>query len=189
MSLAIVRILTYKRTHIGDPDPRGRFGINECMGRIRDYRFDAVIGVGGIGSEPKSYGIDGKINWVGINATKNSAPHKRAAEVTFDHFVYLEEDGPTLESLAPNLAKRLYKQGARFLLDGYSDVEMNEAKRILEWSKFKQSSKVAGVSKRQSARPCGSAHVPQPPTRKCGCNVAQQVAAPDSNSAALHCRR
>ncbi len=29
-----LRILTYKRTHIGDPDSIGQFGINDCMGRV-----------------------------------------------------------------------------------------------------------------------------------------------------------
>jgi hypothetical protein len=39
-----MRILTYKRTHVGDPDQDGRFGIYDCMGRVRNYPFDAVIG-------------------------------------------------------------------------------------------------------------------------------------------------
>jgi len=43
-----MRILIYKRTHTGDPDLKGRFGIHDCMGRVRDYDYDAVIGVGGI---------------------------------------------------------------------------------------------------------------------------------------------
>ena len=35
-----MRILTYKRTHTGDPDPSGRFGIYDCMGHVRDYDCD-----------------------------------------------------------------------------------------------------------------------------------------------------
>jgi len=65
-----MRILTYKRTHTGDPDINGVFGSHDCMGQVREYDFDAVIGIGGIGAEPRSYGIDRKINWVGINAKK-----------------------------------------------------------------------------------------------------------------------
>ncbi|WP_112487513.1 hypothetical protein [Thiomonas sp. X19] len=53
-----MRILTYKRTHVGDPDEFGRFGINDCMGRVRGYRYDAVIGVGGTGWEAKSHDIE-----------------------------------------------------------------------------------------------------------------------------------
>ena len=59
-------MLIYKRTHNGDPDRFGHFGINDCMGQLRARRFDAVIGVGGIGAEPKSLGIAGKVNWIGI---------------------------------------------------------------------------------------------------------------------------
>src|SRR5437867_10741882 len=43
-----LQILTYKRTHNGDPDVYGCFGIHDCMGSVRDLPFDAVIGVGGI---------------------------------------------------------------------------------------------------------------------------------------------
>jgi hypothetical protein len=67
-----MHILTYKRTHIGDPDSNGCFGINGCMGRVRGFNFDAVIGVGGIGWEPKSYGIDKKINWIGFKPYKKN---------------------------------------------------------------------------------------------------------------------
>ncbi|MGS0974834.1 hypothetical protein [Burkholderia glumae] len=47
-----MRILIYKRTHTGAPDCFGRFGINDYMGSARNLRFDAVIGVGGVGAEP-----------------------------------------------------------------------------------------------------------------------------------------
>jgi hypothetical protein len=42
-----VRTLIYKRTHSGDSDKMGCFGIWDCMGRLRNMAFDAVIGVGG----------------------------------------------------------------------------------------------------------------------------------------------
>ena len=42
-----MRTLIYKRTHPGDPDEKGRFGICDCMGRVRAWDFEAVIGVGG----------------------------------------------------------------------------------------------------------------------------------------------
>ena len=57
-----MRTLIYKRTHIGDPDATGCFGIRDCMGSVRSHDFNAVIGVGGIGREPESYGIAGKVN-------------------------------------------------------------------------------------------------------------------------------
>lgn len=129
-----MRILTYKRTHIGDPDPAGRFGIHDCMGRIRRLEFDAVIGVGGIGSTPRSYGIDRKINWVGVGAMKQRRAEGEGVEVTFEHFRLMEEQGPPLHELAPLLAKRMYERGARFLLNGYTPAEQAEAQEILDWA-------------------------------------------------------
>ncbi len=66
-----MRVLVYKRTHNGDPDAHGCFGAFDCMGTVRDREYDAVIGVGGIGPEAQSNGIDRQINWIGIG------PHKR----------------------------------------------------------------------------------------------------------------
>lgn len=48
-----MRTLIYKRTHPGDPDETGRFGIHDCMGKVRSWQFDAVVGEGGIGPEPR----------------------------------------------------------------------------------------------------------------------------------------
>jgi hypothetical protein len=63
-----MRTLIYKRTHTGDPDPTtGVFGNHDCMGSVRGWQFDAVIGVGGVGREPKSHRIAGKLTWIGIN--------------------------------------------------------------------------------------------------------------------------
>jgi hypothetical protein len=67
-----MRSLIYKRTHPGDPDAEGRFGIHGCTGQVRAWRFEAVIGIGGTGPEPRSYGLAGKVNWIRIG------PHKRA---------------------------------------------------------------------------------------------------------------
>ena len=61
-----MRTLIYKPTHPGDPDRQGRFGIEDCMGHVRRWGFEAVIGVGGIGAESRSHGRDGKVNWIGI---------------------------------------------------------------------------------------------------------------------------
>ena len=49
-----MRVLVYKRTHNGDPDTSGCFGVYDCMGAVRDWEFDAVIGVGGIGPEARA---------------------------------------------------------------------------------------------------------------------------------------
>jgi hypothetical protein len=85
------------------------------MGRVRNYPFDAVIGVGGTGREPRSYGIDRKINWVGINPKR--PPHRDGnGVVKFEKFLLLEQHGPLLKSVAPSLARRMYERGARILL-------------------------------------------------------------------------
>ena len=146
-----LRILTYKRTHIGDPDESGRFGIYDCMGSIRDWQYDAVIGVGGIGREPMSFGIDRKINWIGITPTKHQNHNGRGAEVTFSYFRRWENQGTLLETIAPRIAKRLYDDGARFLLDDYSDDEHAEAERILAWARRQRS--LALPNPNQSRRP------------------------------------
>ena len=103
------------------------------MGQVREYDFDAVIGIGGIGAEPRSYGIDRKINWVGINAKKKHHALGYSSIITFEHFALFEDRGPMLDTLAPNLAKRMYNGDARILLDGYTSTEKNEAIGIINW--------------------------------------------------------
>ncbi len=61
-----MRTLIYKRTHSGDPDHAGWFGVNDCMGRVRAWSFEAVIGVGGTGREARREGIARNLTWVGI---------------------------------------------------------------------------------------------------------------------------
>lgn len=126
-----MRILTYKRTHTGDPDSAGQFGINDCMGRIRGWNFDAVIGVGGFGTEPKSHGIEGRVNWVGLNPTWSPHPNYSGLIVTFEHFKLLESKGPMLHEIAPLLARRMYERKARVLLSSYSSEEKIEAEALI----------------------------------------------------------
>jgi hypothetical protein len=136
-----MRILIYKRTHPGDPNLDGEFGINDCMGQIREFNFDAVIGVGGKSAEPQQYGISHKINWVGIGKVpnKNRLSHNRAKSFTFTYFLLLENQGPELQVFAPQLAKRLYSKNARFVFQDFTVEEKKEAENILEWSKNQNS--------------------------------------------------
>lgn len=127
-----MRTLVYKRTHHGDPDHLGRFGVHDCMGQVRAWRFEAVIGVGGYGLEPQSYGLAGKVNWIGIGAHRILATDKRGPIVTFDHFVYYGSDGPEFASLAPNLANRIYSNNVRVIMNGLDSVEQAEVERILD---------------------------------------------------------
>ena len=105
-----MRTLIYKRTHHGDPDPEtGEFGCNDCMGSVRCWKFDAVIGIGGIGPEPKRNGIAGRLTWIGIGARKiYDSDRWKSPRVWFDHFWYQGELGPLLEEMYPALARRMY---------------------------------------------------------------------------------
>jgi hypothetical protein len=128
-----MRTLSYTRTHIGDPDAQGRFGIDDCMGKVRDWDFQAVIGVGGRGSEAKACGIAYKVNWVGIGAQRTPSRNKRGPYVTFNHFRLFDEDGQELQTVAPKLARRFYDlpHPPRTILDELSDAERAEVDCIL----------------------------------------------------------
>jgi len=112
-----MRILIYKRTHIGDPDPEhGIFGEADCMGKVRGYEFDAVVGIGGISREPRAAGIARKLTWVGIGAHKwGDDPKKRL--VTFvDHFWCPDKTGPYLNNIAPKLAVYIFDTNRRLFV-------------------------------------------------------------------------
>src|SRR5688572_25971831 len=124
-----MKTLVYKRTHHGDPDEQGVFGIHDCMGQVRAWDFEAVIGVGGLGPEARSHGIDGKVNWIGIGPHKTVVAGKRGPVVTFDQFVFYGADGPDFEKLAPVLAERIYSRNVRVVMNGFSATEQVEADR------------------------------------------------------------
>lgn len=127
--------LIYKRTHPGDPDRLGRFGIQDCMGRVRNCRFDIVIGVGGTSGEPCSHRLDRKINWVGRWPRRRTHPHPlaRADLVEFapGDFVVLEHRGPLLQDLSRSLAQRVFGSRNRFLNRKLSVIERREALRVV----------------------------------------------------------
>jgi hypothetical protein len=132
-----MRVLIYKRTHPFDPNEEGVFGCQDCMGTVRKRRFDAVIGVGGIGAEPRSWGIDRRLNWVGVGAhPSESIPvGSRGPLVTFDRFLLLEDRGPQLKVIAPALARHIYSVHRRVVMsDGLSPDIQQEIRRILSLS-------------------------------------------------------
>jgi len=144
-----MQILTYKRTHTGDPNAKGQFGVNDCMGRVRNWRFDAVIGVGGQGPEPVACQIAGRITWVGLNPTWSPHPNGLGQIVTFESFSLLDDKGPLLHELAPLLARRMYERKARTLLSSYSREEKSEAETVIR-TVLGQKSQVAKASVRRS---------------------------------------
>jgi hypothetical protein len=129
-----MRVLIYKRTHPGDPNADGVFGCEDCMGAVRRRRFDAIIGVGGISAEPRGWGIDQRLNWVGMGARySESIPvGYRGPLVIFDRFVLLEERGPKLETIAPALARYVYGVHRRLVMsDSLSPTIQREVRRVL----------------------------------------------------------
>ena len=129
-----MKILIYKRTHIGDPDGKRQFGNEGCMGRVRGFAFDAVIGVGGISGWPKQQGIAWKINWVGRLPQKTANPFDpRGPLVLFGprDFRLFEHQGPLLADESPLLAKKVFGSRARFFFGSLSPAERKEAQRLL----------------------------------------------------------
>ena len=154
-----MRTLIYKRTHPGDPDREGRFGIHGCMGPVRTWPFDAVIGVGGISAEPESYGLAGKVNWIGIGAHKMGAVDEHGwPVVTFDHFRLFGADGsrgPSFLKLAPQLADRmLYSGNVRVLMNDLNEVERREVKQILALAKRARPSSADGAGSVTTSEGC-----------------------------------
>ena len=104
-----MRVLIYRRTHVGDPCQCGIFGVHNCMKSCRSLPYDTVIGIGGVGQWAKSEDIARRLTWVGIG------PHKHpvtgpAPNVTFDHFCLMDTKGPLLDECAPLLAKHMFQR-------------------------------------------------------------------------------
>jgi len=119
-------ILVYRRNHKGDPNEDGIFGINDCMGSVRDWEYDAVIGIGGSAPWDVREGLAYKINWIGIGPNKRSATSKdcermrwdypkfkefRGKLVTFDRFLILNGNGPLVKSDAQKLHDYMFVDG------------------------------------------------------------------------------
>ena len=140
-----MRVFIYKRTHKHDPDDGGRFGIHDCMGRLRDSHFDAVIGIGGICGQAIADEISGKINWIGIGPRRKAAKGRRGSVILFDNFVLYEDRGKDFDSIAPTLASRLYtSRSPRFLFsDDFNVTELAEVQRVLKLAKNKPPSSTA----------------------------------------------
>jgi hypothetical protein len=162
-----MRTLVYKRTHNGDPDALGQFGIRDCMGSVRARDYDAVIGVGGTGDEPRSFGLAEKVNWIGIGPHK-SPDSSRGPLVTFDHFLLFGNKGPALVELAPSLAAHIYGKNVRSLMT-FTEQEQREVGSILELAKNAPPSEALDSSASSPEGRCqpGSAKVINPEGSKC----------------------
>jgi hypothetical protein len=125
--------LVYKMTHKGDPNPNlGCWGVNDCMGQVRGYDFDAVIGIGGRSWWTNQTNRAGEIVWIGLGPQQKSVG-KRGPEIRFAHFQYFGEGELILKEIAPKLDKSMHKQ--RYRLHGFSQTEQQEIDGILELAK------------------------------------------------------
>jgi hypothetical protein len=152
-----MKVLIYKRTHTGDPDNSGCFGVYDCMGQVRSWTFGAVIGVGGVSRAPVRQGIARKVTWVGIGPTPTGVAGDGFPILAFQRFRLMETNGPWLKDLATELAQRMFaKAGPRFLKMEADD----EIKAILKLARKAQS-----LSKADACRKSCSPGNYSPPPR------------------------
>jgi transcriptional regulator with XRE-family HTH domain len=126
----------YVMTHLSDPDANGCWGRgwggDDCMGEKRSLKYDAVIGVGGVGAKVERFA--GKLKWIGIGPHKCHVDGKRGPDVTFDHFLDFGIQGPVFEKEAPKLAARL-KKAKRFFKRIRTTNERAELDKLLEMAR------------------------------------------------------
>jgi hypothetical protein len=128
----MIRTFIYKRTHEGDPSEDGRFGCFDCMGKLRNLGYDAVIGVGGIGASARRSGIAGIVSWIGVGPIRASVQGLRGDLVTFEEFRNFANELLDFRSYAPTLSNRLYsKYGPRFIFDDFNPREQSEIESLL----------------------------------------------------------
>ena len=131
------RILVYKRTHPHDPGVEGVFGNQDCMGQVRGFDYDVVVGIGGIGAEARSHGIDRRLNWIGIGPIPGRVhPNRNHPTFTFTHFVLQEHTGAFFDVHCPRLAEAMYDSRCRFRLN-HTAEHMQELKKLVAWAKRK----------------------------------------------------
>jgi hypothetical protein len=104
-----MRILVYKQTHLGDPDQGGAWW--HCKGDLRLADYDAVIGIGGHGPEPRGWGIAGKVTWIGIG------PHARYRVVRFENYRNFGNNGPLVKDKLGTLVRRMTKARHKMIQD------------------------------------------------------------------------
>lgn len=127
-----MKVLIYKRTHKGDPNSEGVFGIQDCMGRIRNWNYDAVIGIGGNAPWKGHADIKHKINWIGLEP-KKTIQTKRGYQVVFAHFALYEENGINIKDYFPNLFEYMYGSRKRFTMSSnLPENVFEEVEKILD---------------------------------------------------------
>lgn len=122
--------LVYKMTHSGDPDTDlGCWGVSDCMGRVRGYDFEAVIGIGGRSWWTNETNRAGELIWIGI-APQQIPGGKRGPKLAFTHFRHFQNGEMMLSEVSPKLDKAMRKR--RFMLYGFDQGQEREIKTILK---------------------------------------------------------
>ncbi|MDN7445671.1 hypothetical protein QZM64_41655 [Burkholderia cepacia] len=159
------KILVYKRTHTGDPNESGLFGCNDCMGQVRNWSFDHVIGIGGTSPWRGDEGIAKKVNWIGMGRKAYDITPNGHAIWAFEHFILLNENGPLLQSDYPLLYEHMLETNRRVIKsDSVFEDMFAELMTILHLASGAPPSPVLGKGKiatKQSHCP------PQVPSTKC----------------------
>jgi hypothetical protein len=94
------------------------------------------------------------VNWIGIGPHKRAAAGKRGPIVTFDRFLFLGSEGPDFETLAPELAQRIYSKNVRVLMNALSAEEQSEVDKILALAKRAPPSSAGSVPKADVSGKC-----------------------------------
>lgn len=127
-----MKILIYKRTHKGDPDSKGIFGNQDCMGKVRNWNYDAVIGIGGKAPWKEDQDIKFKVNWIGLGPKKIESSG-RGPGVVFSNFALFEENGKDIKENFPHLFDYMYRSRKRFdMSSALPENVFKEVKSILD---------------------------------------------------------
>jgi hypothetical protein len=149
--------LLYKMTHKGDPNPQlGWWGVADCMGQVRGFTFDAVIGIGGCSWWTNQTSRVGEIVWVGLDPQQMPVRGKRGPMVRFAHFRYFSEGELLLSEIAPKLDKSMLTR--RFRLYDFSRIEEEEIEKILALAqKWEPSTEFVtqAIKKQTKGQKCG----------------------------------
>ena len=122
--------LVYKMTHSGDPDfDLGCWGVSDCMGKVRGYDFDAVIGIGGRSWWTNQTSRVGELIWIGLDPQQIPGG-KRGPKLAFAHFRPFQEGEQMLKKIAPKLDRAM--RNRRIMLYGFDQVQKREIEKILK---------------------------------------------------------
>jgi hypothetical protein len=150
--IKFTRTLIYKRTHRGDPDDRGIFGIHDCMGKVRGWDFDSTIGVGGSDPDPGHEDIAGRVTWIGLGP-EIIGRTSRGPILRFKWFWRFDEFGPELKNLAPRLFAHMFvdRHVRALLSQNLQDAEKEEIKCILKWGEESEAPKPPALLMKKSS--------------------------------------